>query len=145
MMTIRVSGSQTRPARMCSKICSGSRNSRKGYPASRVSPNRLLDHPLILIPFRRRRTAFDGLGDRRQCEHPLGEQRPSGEASLASSGLIWAHAQVFAYNGWIYLLGFLMESHKLQNQTQTLWNNNNTTEYWSSSFLPQFVCYITIL
>ena len=66
-------------------------------------------------------------------------------ASLASSGLIWAHAQVFAYNGWIYLLGFLMESHKLQNQTQTLWNNNNTTEYWSSSFLPQFVCYITIL
>jgi len=28
--------------------------------------------------------------------------------------------QVFAYNGWIYLLGFLMESHKLQNQTQTL-------------------------
>ena len=32
-----------------------------------------------------------------------------------------AHAQVFAYNGWIYLLGFLMESYKSQNQTQTLW------------------------
>jgi len=28
--------------------------------------------------------------------------------------------QVFAYNGWIYLLGFLMESYKSQNQTQTL-------------------------
>ena len=78
----RVSGSRTRQARMSSKICSGSRNSRKGSPASRVSPNRLLDHPLTLIPFRRRRTAFDGLGDRRQCEHPLGEQRPTGGVGM---------------------------------------------------------------
>ena len=78
----RVSGSRTRQARMSSKICSGSRNSRKGSPASRVSPNRLLDHPLTLIPFRRRRTPFDGLGDRRQCEHPLGEQRPTGGVGM---------------------------------------------------------------
>ena len=49
---------------------------------SKPTHQHLLCHWRHLMSFSRRRPPFDGVGDGRQREHPLGEQRPSGELRL---------------------------------------------------------------